>query len=193
MSSDHTGDPSALVSAAHRLAETGDLRSGLLAIDGPSGSGKSTFADALVGRLAELGQQTMLIRADHFATWDDPASWWPELEIDVLAPFQRSHDISYRPRIWDGSFAWPGPAQTVPWAPLLILEGVTAARAEVCGRAERMLWLDGPTAPERLDRTVARDGADQRERLAAWQRFEEGWFAVDRTRERCEIVDVGDC
>ena len=24
--------------------------------------------------------------------------------------------------------------------------------------------------------------------LAAWQRFEEGWFAVDGTRDRCDLV-----
>lgn len=192
MSIDHTGGAAALVSAAHRLAETGELRDGILAIDGPSGSGKSTFADALASRLGQLGQQTILVRTDYFATWDDPASWWPELEADVLAPFLRSHGISFRPRVWEGGSARPGPAQTMPWAPLLILEGVTAARSAVRGRAKRMLWLDGPAAPERLDRTVARDGADQRELLAAWQRFESGWFAIDRTRERCELVDVGE-
>ena len=68
---------------------------------------------------------------------------------------------------------------------------VTAARRAVAGRLTRAFWLDGPSAPERLARTVARDGADQRELLAAWQRFEDGWFAVDGTRARCEIVDAG--
>lgn len=188
--SGHTGVSAALVSAAHRVAEAGELRNGIVAIDGPSGSGKSTFADVLLGRLAQLGQSAMLIRTDHFATWDDPASWWPELEVDVLAPFRRSHDVAYRPRVWIDGSARPGPVHTLPWAPLLILEGVTAARAEISDRIDRALWLDGPDAAERLCRTVARDGDDQRALLRAWQRFEDGWFAVDRTRERCEIVDI---
>ena len=191
MSSDHLGDSPELISAAYRLADSGDVRSGIVVIDGPSGSGKSTFADAFVDRLSERGQKAMLVRTDHFATWDDPASWWPELESDVLAPFRRSHDVAYRPRIWADGVARPGPVQRVRWAPLLVLEGVTAARSEISDRADRAFWLDGPDAHARLTRTVARDGEDQRELLAAWQRFEEGWFAVDGTRERCEVVDAG--
>nr|WP_174293544.1 (d)CMP kinase [Gordonia hirsuta] len=176
------------MAAAHRLAESGELRSGILAIDGPSGSGKSTFADALAARLAELGRPPLLIRTDDYATWDDPASWWPELESDVLAPFGRSHDVTYRPRTWYDGAAHPGPVQHLRWAPLMILEGVTAARQAISSRVARALWIDGPDAPQRLERAVGRDGEDQRELLAAWQRFEEGWFAVDRTRERCQIV-----
>lgn len=177
-----------LVAAAHRLAESGELRSGILAIDGPSGSGKSTFADALIARLGQLGRPALLIRTDDFATWDDPASWWPELEADVLAPFGRSHDVIYRPRIWSHGTARPGPEQHLRWAPLMVLEGVTSARQAIAGRLARALWIESSGAQQRLDRAVARDGEDQRELLAAWQRFEEGWFAVDRTPERCEIL-----
>lgn len=175
-----------LVAAAHRVAE--ELRSGIVAIDGPSGAGKSVFADAVVARLTELGRRSILVRTDDFATWEQPAAWWPELERDVLAPYGRSHDVTYRPRVWSDGVASPGPERSLRWAPLLILEGVTSARRAIAGRLERALWIDGPPAAERLARTVARDGEDQRALLAAWQRFETGWFAVDGTRERCEVV-----
>jgi hypothetical protein len=49
-------------------------------------------------------------------------------------------------------------------------------------------WIDGPSAAERLERTVARDGEASRAHLAAWQQFEDGWFAVDETRDRCRVL-----
>ncbi|UQE75338.1 (d)CMP kinase [Gordonia sp. PP30] len=178
-----------LAAAAHAIASR-DLRSGIIAVDGPSGAGKSTFADALAARLSALGRRALLIRTDYYATWDDPAGWWPELERDVLAPFRRSHDISHHPRIWIDGVPHAGPAELVHWAPLLIIEGVTAARQAIADRLTHAFWLDGPPAEERLARTVARDGEDQRPNLAAWQHFEDGWFAVDGTRRRCEVVPV---
>ncbi|MFT3716286.1 MAG: hypothetical protein QM774_10155 [Gordonia sp. (in: high G+C Gram-positive bacteria)] len=165
-----------------------ELRSGIVAIDGPSGAGKSSFADALTADLMALGRRFVLIRTDDYATWDRPAAWWPEFERDVLAPFGRSHDITYRPRIWSGATAEPGPPTTVRWAPLLIVEGVTSARRRMADRLDRAFWIGGPSAPERLERSVARDGEDQRDLLAAWQRWEDGWFPIDGTRDRCEPV-----
>lgn len=178
-----------LIAAAQRIADDDGLRSGIIAIDGPSGAGKSSFADALVGRLHERGRRTLLIRTDHYATWDEPASWWPELERDVLAPFARSHDIDYRPRVWVDGVPRIGPVKLRRWAPLLIIEGVTSARQAIADRLDRAFWLDGPSPEERLARSVARDGEAEREHLAAWQRWEQGWFAVDRTRERCDVVE----
>jgi len=175
---------------ARRLAADPDLRAGIIAIDGPSGAGKSSLADALVAELTEQGRPPLLIRTDDFATWDEPAGWWPELEHDVLAPFARSHDISLRPRVWTDGRATPGPRTWLSWSPLLIIEGVTAARAALASRLSHAYWLDGPDRAERLERAVARDGEDQRELLRAWQRFEDGWFAVDGTRERCEVLDA---
>lgn len=182
MTTDH------LVQAAHAIADSLLPRQGIVAIDGPSGAGKSSFADALTECLTELGRPPLLIRTDDYATWTQPAAWWPELERDVLAPFVRSHDIAYRPRVWTDGVPVVGPVQRLRWAPLLIIEGVTAARRSIAARLERALWIEGPSPEERLARTVARDGAEQLEHLAAWQRFEDGWFAVDRTRARCDVV-----
>lgn len=177
--------------AAHRIADDRALQSGIIAVDGPSGAGKSTFADSLVSRLTELGRHCLLIRTDDYATWDEPASWWPELERHVLAPYRRSHDVAYRPRVWVDGVPHPGPERRLPWAPLLILEGVTSARRAIASRLDRALWIEGPDPVERLERSVASDGEDQRDHLAAWQRFEHGWFAVDDTRSRCEILKPG--
>lgn len=164
----------------------------VFAIDGPSGSGKSTYADALVARLRADGAAVALVRTDHFATWRWPAAWWPQLEESVLRPLLAGRPGSYRPLRWTGGAAdWavePGPRIEVPVPDILVLEGVTAARRCVADRLDRAEWVEWGTEAQRLERTVARDGEASRALLARWQRFERGWFAVDETRSRCEVV-----
>ncbi|WOC12546.1 uridine kinase family protein [Gordonia sp. MP11Mi] len=173
---------------ADEVAVRDGLTAGLIAIDGRSGSGKSTFAAELVRALADRGRRSVLISTDEFATWDDPASWWPELERDVLRAFERRHDYLYRPRVWVDGVPEIGPAVWIRWQPLLIVEGVTAARRTVADQLTAAYWIDGPAAQERLERTVARDGEAARAHLAAWQQFEDGWFAVDGARDRCRVL-----
>ncbi|GAB09152.1 hypothetical protein GOARA_029_00160 [Gordonia araii NBRC 100433] len=164
------------------------LAAGIVAVDGPSGSGKSTFAAALVARLAESGRDALLVSTDEFATWDDPVAWWPELVEGVLMPFRAGADLRYRPRVWEGGAAVVGPEIHRVWRPILVVEGVSSARRAMTPHLDRALWLDGGSPEQRLEAAVAREGEQAREHLVAWQRFEEGWFAVDRTRERCEVV-----
>ncbi|MFW0786501.1 hypothetical protein AAFP35_18550 [Gordonia sp. CPCC 206044] len=174
----------------HNLDElAAEMVSGIVAIDGPSGSGKSTVADLLVEKLRARGTGVVLIRTDDFATWDNPVAWWPELEVDVLQAFNRRHDYHYRPRVWRSGVPEIGRPVWVRWEPLLIIEGVSSARTSMADRLTYALWLDGGTAAERLERAVARDGEPSRPFLERWQRFERGWFAVDRTRDRCRVLD----
>lgn len=173
-----------------RLDELADeVRSGIVAIDGPSGAGKSTVADALVERLRARGVGVQLVRTDDFATWDDPVSWWPELESDVLQSFWRRHDYRYHPREWRDGVPGKGSLVWLRWEPVLVIEGVSSARRSIASRLTHALWLDGGTEDQRLARTVARDGEDSRPQLMRWQRFERGWFAVDETRSRCTVLD----
>ena len=164
------------------------LKSGIVAIDGPSGAGKSTFADRLMAVLHDVGTSAVLVRTDDFATWDDPVGWWPELDEEVIRSYWRGHDFRYHPRVWRDGRPETGPRVWVRWEPLLVIEGVSSARAPVRRQLTRALWLDGGDESERLERAVARDGEDERRHLIRWQNFERGWFAVDRTREHCEVV-----
>lgn len=166
-----------------------EMISGIVAIDGPSGAGKSTVADALVAKLRARGTGVVLVRTDDFATWDNPVAWWPELESDVLHAFVRRHDYRYRPRVWVDGTPQIGDRIWYRWEPLLIIEGVSSARRSIADRLTYSLWLDGAPAPERLERAVARDGEESRAHLQRWQQFERGWFAVDRTRSRCRVLD----
>ena len=166
-----------------------EMVSGIVAIDGPSGSGKTTVADALVEKLRARGTGVVLVRTDDFATWDDPVAWWPEMESDVLHAFVRRRDYRYCPREWVDGQPRVGKRVWYRWEPLLIIEGVSAARRRIADRWTYSLWLDGGSPQERLERAVARDGESSRAHLEKWQQFERGWFAVDRTRERCRVLD----
>lgn len=153
----------------------------LVAVDGPSGSGKSTLADALAATLAARGTSVALIRTDDFATWDAPTSWWPRLEDGVLGPLSRGEPGRYEPTVWSE----PRGRVDVPVPDVLLLEGVSSARRRVATRLSLAVWVELVGAAVRLERTVARDGESERAHLAAWQRFEAGWFVVDDTRARC--------
>lgn len=153
----------------------------LVAVDGPSGSGKSTLADALAATLAARGTSVALIRTDDFATWDAPTSWWPRLADGVLGPLSRGEPGRYRPTVW----AFPRGPVDVPVPDVLLVEGVSSARRRVAPWLSLAVWVELAGAAARLERSVARDGEAERAHLAAWQRFEAGWFVVDDTRDRC--------
>ena len=149
----------------------------LVAVDGPSGSGKSTYADALAADL-----DAVIIRTDDFATWDDPVAWWPRLRDGVLAPLAAGRPGSYTKTDWSGGQPRPGAMITVNPPKVLLIEGVSAGRRSVRPLLSALIWRELPDPVERLERAVARDGESSRAPLMAWQRFENGWFAVDGTK-----------
>jgi hypothetical protein len=148
----------------------------LVAVDGPSGAGKSTLA----GRIVAALDHALLIPTDHFATWDDPVSWWPRLETGVLTPLARGGPGRYQRTEWSGGVPRPGDWVPVHVPDVLVLEGVSAGRRAVRDRLSCLVWVESADAPTRLERSVARDGEASRTHLGRWQEFEAGWFAVDR-------------
>ncbi|GAA0239481.1 hypothetical protein GCM10010492_43330 [Saccharothrix mutabilis subsp. mutabilis] len=151
----------------------------LVAVDGPSGSGKSTFAATLGG---------VVVPTDHFATWDDPVSWWPRLVADVLEPLWAGRPARYRRMDWSEGLPRLGEWVTVEPPDLLVVEGVSAARRSIAPKLDEAVWVELPDARERLERAVARDGEASRGHLERWQAFERGWFAVDGTRDRADRI-----
>ncbi|WP_209623590.1 uridine kinase family protein [Saccharothrix coeruleofusca] len=151
----------------------------IVAVDGPSGSGKSTYARGLGGAV---------VPTDHFATWDDPVSWWPRLVSGVLEPLLRGEPGRYRRMDWSTGLPRPGDWVTVEVPELLVIEGVSAARRSIAPLLDEAVWVEVPDPAARLERAVARDGEASRAHLVRWQAFERGWFAVDGTRERATKV-----
>ena len=155
----------------------------MLAIDGPSGAGKSTLAAQVVAGLRARGCRTALVSTDAFATWDDPASWWPRLVDGVLRPLADGVAGAYRRVDWTTGVPRPGELVRVAVPDVLVLEGVSSGRTSVRTLLSHLCWVSGGPAAERLARAVARDGEAARAELERWQRFEHGWFAVDGTPE----------
>jgi ABC-type dipeptide/oligopeptide/nickel transport system ATPase component len=163
----------------------------LIAIDGPSGSGKSVLADELAASLRAQGTVTAIVRTDDFATWDDPVSWWPRLVDGVLIPLENNRPGRYQRTEWVNGIPRPGAMITVDVPEVLILEGVSAGRRSIRPKLTTLIWCEIPDPDERLERAVARDGEASREHLRAWQRFEDGWFAVDDPRSAATAIVSG--
>ncbi|MFC9962957.1 hypothetical protein ACFVH4_01790 [Nocardia ignorata] len=73
---------------------------------------------------------------------------------------------------------------------VLILEGVSAARAAVRARLSLSIWVETPR-DTRLRRGLDRDGA---EALPLWQRWmtaEDAHFAADRTPDHADVIVDG--
>jgi hypothetical protein len=175
------GIADAVLSAPPRL---GDVR--VLALDGPSGSGKSTLAAAIATELAGRGTRVSLLPTDDLATWADPASWWLRVRDEVIEPLTRAGPGRYRRMDWVDGIPRPGGWVAVPVPEVLILEGVTAGRRSVRPWLSQLVWVEVAGAARRLELAVGRDGEQIRAELGAWQRFEAGWFAVDRPDEAAD-------
>ena len=148
----------------------------IIAIDGPSGAGKSCYA-------ASLGLP--IVPTDHFATWDDPVAWWPRLADGVIRPLLRGEPGRYRRMDWSSGVPVLGAEVVVPPTEVLVVEGVSSGRRAATPWLSRLIWVE---AEDALERAVARDGEASREDLVRWKEFERGWFQVDGTRERADLV-----
>jgi uridine kinase len=152
----------------------------VIAIDGPAGSGKTTLADALGARGA-----TVVHLDDLYEGWSGlEGSLWPRLAAQVLEPLRRGRPGRYQRYDWHaGAFAeWVD----VPFPDLLVVEGCGSARRAVDPVAVLRVWVEAP-ADLRLERGLARDGADARAHWLTWMSDEAEHFARERTRERADV------
>ncbi|GID27280.1 uridine kinase family protein [Paractinoplanes brasiliensis] len=157
----------------------------IVGIDGPSGSGKSHLARNLSKAL-----NAPIIEIDDFVSWDNFAGWWPRFDAQVLTPLLRGEDAHYQVRDWTDWYGNTlGEWKTQPWAPAMILEGVTCTRRATINRLAHAIWVDAP-APLRLARGLARDRsfAGAEELWQKWMAEEEEFFAADGTRDRADLI-----
>lgn len=166
-------------------------RTRLVAVDGPSGAGKSRFAARLADALAALpgGRPPVVNTDDLLDGWDDQVTFWPRLDEWVLAPLREGKPGAYRRYSWvrQRFLARPVP---VPVTPVLVLEGVSAARAVVRPELTLAVFVTAP-ASLRLDRAVARDGPEILPELRRWHAGERAHFAADDTVSRADLLVDG--
>lgn len=160
----------------------------LVAVDGRAGSGKSTFARGLSRALGSVA----VLPLDDFLSWDDLTEFWPRFEAEVLRPLFEGRDARYQARDWehDPYGRGLGPWKVLPFSPLVILEGVGAAREELRGRLAYAVWLETP--PEVcLQRGISRDGVEQTSRWMKWQERELTFFEADPVRSHAHLIVDG--
>lgn len=158
----------------------------VVAIDGPSGSGKSTLAARLAAKISGF----VVVGTDDFASWSDPigATWWDRFDAEVLVPAFAGRAFRYELRDWDNDEFGSALAgwREVPASPLVIVEGVTSARASVRARQAFTIWIEA--APDqRLARGVQRDGEDHRDLWLRWMDAEDRFFADDQTKVSADV------
>ncbi|MGQ5262713.1 uridine kinase family protein [Micromonospora sp. ZYX-F-536] len=167
-------------------------RTRLVAVDGPSGAGKSSFAAHLADAVAVLaggGRPPVVHTDDLLDGWDDQLTFWPRLDEQVLTPLRVGRPGAYRRYSWVRRCFLPRPVP-VPAAPVMILEGVSAARAVVRPELSLAVFVTAP-APLRLARAVTRDGQEILPELRRWHEGERAHFAADDTADRADLVIDG--
>jgi len=171
-----------------RPARLGRVR--VVAVDGPAGSGKSTFAGRLAAALRDKGSTVAVIHTDDLLEgWADMVSFWPRLSEWIIEPLRRGEPARYRAYDWHrGRFAddW----RTVPVPEVLLIEGVTSARAAAAPFLTLAVVVDAP-APLRLARGLERDGEELRDNWLRWMADEDRHFAADRTVARADVIIDG--
>jgi uridine kinase len=159
----------------------------LVCVDGPSAAGKTAFAARLA---AAFEPPAPVVHTDELlAGWDDQLTFWDRLDREVLAPLRAGRPARYRAYDWHrGRF---GDAATeVPPAAVVILEGVSAARAAARREASYTVLVTAP-ADLRLTRSLSRDGAPMQAYLEKWRRREERHFAADATAAHVDLLVDG--
>ena len=129
-----------------------------------------------------------VLHTDDFASWENPLDWWCRLEDEVLRPVSADRIGRYQRYDWNlrALAEW----HTVTPGGVLILEGVSSARAAVRERLSLSVWVETPR-DIRLARGLARDGDDAEALWEQWMNEEDAHFARDRTREHADVIVSG--
>jgi len=152
-------------------------------IDGCGGAGKSTFAAALWERLPSA----QVVSTDDFASWDEPIDWWPRMVEEVFWPLSQSRTAQYRRHDWVNRCL----AETVAVnGKILLIEGVSSTRREFRPYLGMRIWIECPAAV-RLDRGLARDGADSVALWESWMAAEDRYVADHRPLEGADYILSG--
>lgn len=155
----------------------------IIAVAGPGGAGKSSLASYLA---RDLGAP--IVHTDDFASWDNPAGWWPELIERVLAPLAAGQPACYTPTSWGGP---EREAVVVEPTNFVLLEGVTASREAFRPYLTYSIWVETPH-DVRLRRGLRRDGEDARADWERWMAGEDAYVERERPAGHADVILPGD-
>lgn len=153
----------------------------VMAIDGPSGAGKSTLA----AELAQMLGASVLEGDDFYAGGTGivpgPPAHLAEVCIDwrrlraTLATLRLGREARFAPFDWVAFDGRLGDMRVVPYRPIILLEGVYSARAELRDLVDMTVLVECPEA-ERMARLTLREG-EISEWERQWHRAEAWYFA----------------
>jgi len=172
----------------------------LVALDGMGGSGKSTLAAALTERCGAA-----VVHGDDFYRPMDQAERaalspeegcdryfdWQRLRDEVLLPLASGLPARYGRYDWGTGALAPDETHTVARSGIVVVEGVYAARPELAGFYDLLVYVDTP--PEESMRRLRERGHDHGplDWEARWRAAEEHYVATTRPRERADLVVAG--
>jgi hypothetical protein len=166
-----------------------DHRPVVLAVDGRSSSGKTTMA----ARLQDAVAGSTVVHTDDIAWWHSRFGWADLLIRGILEPARAGRPVSYRPPRWDERQR-PGAIEVSANCPLLIIEGVGAARQESAHLTDAAIWVqaDEPETEQRnLSRVGQPGGPPTVQHLRDWMAEERPFLAGQRPWERADLIACG--
>jgi hypothetical protein len=166
-----------------------DHRPVVLAVDGRSSSGKTTLA----ARLQDAVAGSAVVHTDDIAWWHSRFGWADLLIGGILAPAHAGRPVFYRPLRWDERQR-PGAIEVPANCPLLIIEGVGAARRESANLTDTAIWVQAD-APETERRNLIRvgqpGGSPTVQHVRDWMAEEIPFLAGQRPWERADLIACG--
>ncbi|MFG2824199.1 uridine kinase [Kitasatospora sp. NPDC048365] len=152
----------------------------LVAVDGHAGSGKTTFA----ARLAAALDDAPVVHLDDLATHRELFGWVGRLREQVLEPLGRGEAAEHRVYDWTAR-RFSGTRRVEP-APVVLVEGVGAGRAELRPHLAALVWME-LDADAASARGLLRDGPGLADFWQGWIRAERAHFAADPSRPHAGI------
>lgn len=161
-----------------RPARLGGRR--LVCVDGPAGSGKTTLA----GRLADALGAAVVHLDDVYEGWSGLDGVEDRLLTQVIEALAAGRPARYRRYDWVAG-DWAELVE-VPTCDVLVVEGCGSASRRVRAFASLVVWVEAP--PDvRLERGVARDGAQMRDEWLRWMEGEAEHFTREGTRAAADV------
>jgi hypothetical protein len=185
-------EPLAVIAATvmrRGFGQSADHRPVVLAVDGRSSSGKTTVA----ARLQDVVAGSAVVHTDDIAWWHSRFGWADLLIGGILAPARAGRSVSYRPPRWDERQR-PGAIAVSADCPLLIIEGVGAARREIAHLTDAAIWVQADereTERRNLVRLGQPDGSPTVQHLRDWMAEEIPFLAGQRPWARAGIIVCG--
>jgi RimJ/RimL family protein N-acetyltransferase len=161
----------------------------VLAVDGRSSSGKTTLA----AQLAQAVPGSAVVHTDDIAWFHSRFGWADLLVNDVLTPARAGRPVAFRPPAWEERHR-PGSIEVPAGVPLLIIEGVGAARRECWRLTDVAIWIQADereTERRNLARVGQPGGSATVQDHRDWMAEEVPFVAGERPWERADLIVCG--